>query len=53
MNEWNLYSALKSLQMYAKSTALSRELKLKQTDEQEKTVRSGVRKIGKVSSRKL
>jgi len=28
MNEWNLYSALKSLQMYA--TTLSRELKLKQ-----------------------
>jgi len=31
MNEWkNLYSALKSLKMYAQSTVLSRELKLKQ-----------------------
>jgi len=40
----NLYSALKSLRMYALSTALSRELKTK-IDEQKKTVRPGVHEI--------
>jgi len=50
----NLYSALKSLQMYAQSTALSRELKTKTKPmSNRKTVRPGVREISPVSSEYL
>jgi len=52
MNEWkkNLYSALKSLQMYAQSTALNRELKTKTKPmSKRKTFLPGVREISPVS----